>query len=60
MCAREKENGDFKFWQFGPNLKIKSNSILNVDKEKYSLGRVALIVVELFQENNQLWRVLGS
>ena len=28
--------------------------------KKYSLVRIALIVVELFQENNQFWRVFGS
>ena len=38
-------------WDVGPNLKIQSNSIFNLDLEHYSLVRIALVVVELFQKN---------
>ena len=46
-----------QIWAVVPNWKIQSNSNFNVDKKKYSLVRISLIVVELFQENNQFLRV---
>ena len=48
-----------QIWAVGPNLKIQSNSIFNVGKDD-SLVRIALIVVDLFQENRQFRRFLGS
>ena len=37
-----------QIWDLGPNLKIQSNRIFNVDKKTYSLVSIDLIVVELF------------
>ena len=37
----------------------QSNQIFNVDK-KYSFVTIALMVVELFEENNLFWWILGS
>ena len=42
-----------QIWAAGPNSRVLCNRILNVDNKKYSLLMIALIVVELFQENNQ-------
>ena len=33
-----------QIWALGPNLKIKSNRIFNVEKKTYSLVRIDLIV----------------
>ena len=45
----------------GTNLKIyRLITFLMQTRKNYSLVRIALIVVELFQENNQFWSILGS
>ena len=65
MCARENENGALNFgilvqiWAVCPNLKIQSNKICNLYFFKNSLVRIALIAVELFQENNNFGEFWG-
>ena len=48
-----------QIWTVGPNLNVFCNIILNVENKNYPHVRFALVVVELFQKNNQFWKVLG-